>query len=764
VIRWDDDRRSMDCSVHDVLDAHMVSDGLALSSRARLRAGQEVHRAAQAAERYEAEVRIRAVEEVRGWSCTIHGRADGVERTDEHTIVEEIKSTALDADGLDGLDPHDGWVRQLRLYLYALGGRCIGRLRVVSLVDGSERLYTIPADPATRARVRTWLDERVLARERWLNRRDLRRAATVRGAFPELRPGQAEIVAAVEEAVRRGRHLMVQAPTGAGKTAAVLEGALRAAYATDRQVFWATSRNTQRWLVTDTLGRMRARGMPLRWVHLRSRATACLREGIDCRPEACRWAERFDEKVRDGELLERTLEADDAEAVGREAVACPYELATAAAAQADVVVGDVNYALDPDVYLRDCFSPSSARQWVLVVDEAHHLPDRAMGWLSPDIRRELADAAADRWAAQPAFLALAREVADAVDEAGLSVLAAGDDEALVEADVRRWVDLRDRVDELAFDHARQRAPGDEDPWLDLARAVDGYARALERAGEETVCLWRPGRLRLVCRDPSRVLGPRFAGLHASVAVSATLSPDWFWRDRCGLDADRVTSLRVPSPFPEEQRLVVVGRGVSTAFRHRERDGAAIADAIERVAAVVPGSIALFFGGFEVMDETLGRLTLPGRERRVQRPGMADDARRALVTGMAGAHVALCAVLGGAFGEGVDLPGGLLDAVVVVGPSLPPPSLEGALLAQWYDERFGDGFELASVLPGMTRVAQAAGRVVRGPADRGAVVLLCRRFQQHRFRRWLPEDWTVVASNRPWDAVARFFGGTTECTP
>ncbi|MFZ5477889.1 MAG: ATP-dependent DNA helicase, partial [Myxococcota bacterium] len=649
------------------------------------------------------------------------------------------------------------WERQLAWYVhFAVAARMpdpVGRLRVVSLVDGAQRLVTVREPPGAAAALADRLDEWVVARESrlaWLARR---RAAPVTFAHDAPRPGQDAIVAAVEAAVREGRHLLLEAPTGIGKTAAVLAGALRASEG--RPVFWATARTTQQAVVELTARRMAALGTPIRAATLRAREKACLAERVDCRPEACRFADGHFERLRAHRVLDRLAEialpsADEVGAVAKERVLCPYELALEWADGCDLVVGDFNYVFDPGF-------GRFGEGGVVIVDEAHQLPDRAAAWGSPELPRALVDAVAER--APPgwgALKALAREIGDAIEDAALLSVGEVEGALIVEANRRRWEDLCARIDEVALDHARVRLPDDEDPWLPLARAVLRFGDALARAGEETVALWTPVGLRLLCRDPSRLLAPAFARAHASVSMSATLAPAWFFRERCGLDADRTTTLAVEPPFPPENRRVVAVPGVSTAMKDRPRDRDTLRDLLARTVAAVPGNVAVYFGGFEQLADLLPELDRPVL---VQTPAMDEDARARMVAALRepGPPRVLAAVLGGIFAEGIDLPGDALRAVIVVGPALPPPSPERALVQAWYEERFDQGFELAYVQPGMTRVVQAAGRVVRGPEDRGLVVLLCQRFLRTEYARHLPPWWEVTKSRRPWEAAAGFFG-------
>lgn len=772
-LRWNDEARTLALGVADLVDAaaRSLDRELAMSTRARLLWGQRTHaRVRQGWEDAEAEVGLTWTGEVRGWTCTVRGRADGLAVEDGRTVIEEVKSTALDADRLDAVDDFPEWREQLLVYLWlaneARHADPVGRLRVVSLVDGSQRLWTVAADPERPARVRARLERWVYEREEALWWRARRRAEPVRFPHAEERPGQAELGRAVEEGLRAGGQVLLCAPTGLGKTAAVLTAALRVGAEQGWGVYWATARSTQQYLVETTARATAALGTPLRAVTLRPRAEVCLNGVVDCRPAACRHADGYEERRR-VETLDPLVALGlpgplEVRALGEATTLCPYALALDWGARCDLVVGDYNYVFDPAIHVRRLLGE---RPMVVVVDEAHQLADRAVGYGSPALALGLAEAVIERcrgeaWAA---LRELATAIRDEVEEAGLRGVLALEGATQVELVATRWADLRSRVDEVALDHARLRlsdpvaAPGEPDPWTELGRAVIRFADTLERAGEETVALWDPAGLRLVCLDPAPLLRRRLQDTPGAVFMSATLRPDWYWRDRLGLEPDRARLVSVPSPFPPEHRRVIAVPGVSTAYRHRERDRARIAELLGRTIRAVPGNVAVYFGSYEELRAYAFAVDPGGHAVLMQAPDASEAERRGLYATMVepGPPRVLYAVLGGVWAEGVDLPGGALRAVVLVGPALPPPTVERALQQAWYAQRYEDPFDLTYVLPGMTRVVQAAGRVVRRAEDRGVVVLLCQRFLRRQFAAYLPAEWVVTKSSRPWEDVGRF---------
>jgi len=796
VLRFHDVERTLALSVRDVVEAGAPRGHLTLDvvrrNRARLAAGQRVHSQYQAAREAEdsgfrREVRLELRQVVDGWTVTLQGRVDGLVEADGCWVVEEVKSTALDAMRLSGTGADDwpAYVEQLQIYLWMLArerpaSRVTGRLIFVSLSDRSRHEIGVELDEASvEARVFGRFTEFVADRERRLEWMTERARTVVSWPFPERRAGQAVVEEAVQDALSTGRPILVQAPTGLGKTAAVLSAAVRVALRSGRQVFWATSRTTQQPVVEATLARLALAGTPLRAVTLNARAKVCLNERdgemrVSCRPESCRFAERYFDKVREDALLPKLcrgrLGRVELTEVAVEHAVCPYQLARDLSHAVDVVVGDVNYVFDPGSRLREFFDGDPG-QWIVVCDEVHQLVDRARRYRSPRVEARQAHKAArflDGLGGQFApFAFLARQIEDTVVEAQQQVVGPSrGGEGVAELSLHTWSDLADRVEEVGLDYALLKAElGEllEDPWLDLARAVLRFHTVLEDSDEETVAIVdaRHGResVALCCLDPSGWLGPQIARLGGFAGCSATLSPTGFYRDLLGLDAEHLVSLEVDSPFPPERQLVVMAPRVSTAFRDRIAHAPATADLLAECIAAVPGNVAVYFPSFAMLTDIARRWSFEDRELLLQPRDLSEAERAEWLGKLADSRrpVVLAAVLGGIFAEGVDLPPGALSAVLVCGPAFPPVGLERDLLRAFYEQRYGAGFLYASLVPGLTRVVQAAGRLIRRSEDRGAVLLVGLRFRWRDVSRLLPAAWEIEVPASPADRIAGFFG-------
>lgn len=803
-IRYNDRERVIALSARDLVESgtpagHLVLD-VVQTQVARMAAGRRIHLAEQQMrseedDSYAAEVRLKTQIGVGDWTVSITGRVDALIKSKERTIVEEIKSTALDAAALTDTtaDTWPAWIAQLEVYLWILGREQwpvpTGRLVVISLADGSRHIIGVPfVMEKFEAFVHhkcAMLVERRMARLAWYASRRLR---GVPWPFDGYRKGQRDIIDTTRDALDQGHRLLVQAPTGMGKTAALLSAALRHALSRDRQVFWATSRNTQQENVQTTLDRFREHGLKLRSITIRSRERGCLNDVVSCRPDACRFANRYHDKVHEGGLVERLADMGQVtplrlDRVCKEHEVCPVQLALEVSENVDVVIGDYNYVFSPMAQLRRHFGTRPG-EWIVIGDEVHQLVDRARGYFSPVVYAEDARTAED-WLRQDngylPYAELASKIAETVHHIVNATQASGvplhHGGAQAELDAGPWRSLSKQIDDVALDYAllKARHPldrGEDDPWLKVARQVIALAAGMDNAigpdaagseegrHTESIVQVEDGRrsVGLLCLDAAPHLRPLMGKLGGFVGASATVSPTGFYQNLLGLPHD-IVHIETPSPFPPENRLVLVAPRISTAWRDRRSHANATAELTSSCARATSGNTAVYFPSFAMLRDITSRWHLPDHEVLVQRPSMKTSTRTRWLRRMTepGPPVVLAAVLGGIFAEGIDLPEGGLSSVVVVGPALPPIGLERDLLNDYYERRFSQGFRYASLIPGVTRVVQAAGRLVRREDDRGAIVLVGRRFRWRDISSLLPADWDVRVTDDPQIDLRDFWG-------
>ncbi len=796
--RFTPESLTLDLSVADLLESSF-SRSLGFSSRGgyeRLWLGQAIHGRYQEQKleedpSYRREVVISHLFEHRGWRVTVQGRADGLRREPDGTlVVEEIKSVRRGG----ALPPavRESYQRQALLYAWMLSHTEPGPVRaeLVLIAIGSNETEREPLDPnfaALEASVRRRVNSLIYSWEAEQRRAAERHGAAERLKFPyrETRPGQELILAAVETAVANREHLLLQATTGIGKTVAALYPALKYALANDKRLFILTAKNTQQEMATAVLNLLNQEEA-FRSLRLRAKAKMCANDQIICHEEYCRFAKDYGLKLATTGVLARlyeshaSIEPDHIFQAAREAEVCPFEVSLELSGRVQVTVCDYNYVFDPYVSLSGFAADEDLSDVILVIDEVHNLVGRGRGYYSPELSSNGARRAAEvvgRWG-EPIHLRIENlclklaalidgTVADALEEGP-----PGDRAVQWPMPEDRFWRLRPELDAAFVDyleHQREtRTFHPEDPFVELyfdfLRFLNGLMVSDAAFSHYVEYTKGDGRLKVLCKDPSRFLGAVIDRTHATVGLSATLSPPEFYTGLLGFEVGRTAFVEIANPFPAENRRVVIDPSVATTFRERPANYERIAQRLAGFADSVPGNCLALFPSYAFLSEVTGRMRLRNKRVLVQRQADSDAEREVLLQALRSAvfgDILLVAVAGGVFAEGVDYPGEVLKAVAVVGPCLPAMTLEQQLLKEYYEERFERGFEYSFVVPGMTRVVQAAGRLIRSPEDTGVIALFDQRFLHAPYRQYLPADWipeegTSVLVGDPARAAEEFF--------
>ena len=733
---------------------------------------------------YRAEVALARTGTFAGFTLRLRGRCDGLYRTgDGQWWIEELKSGRVRPE--PGSETAAAFSFQALLYAWmaedVLGAPVRARWVWLPFDRGPAVPTPIPADAAAFERrvARVVRDVAAAAKRHEAVLRERReRAASVTFPFPRRRPGQAEIETAVERALEHGEHLLLEAPTGLGKTAAVLTPVLRHVLAHDRRAFVASASTLQQRGASNTL-RALAPGRLTTAVQLRAKARMCAIGTLTCHPQLCDRAAGHARRRESSGVVAACLAEGPVvrpETIfghGERTGCCPFELSLDAAEETPLTLGDINYAFDPVVRLPRWSDPALLGDAILVVDEAHQLPARVRAALSVALGARDARDAAERAAlgshplhrrqrelAESLASWIQREAGTALGDATGCTQHAPDAEA---ADAL-WADFDATAAETLDDLAGSPAEGPAAAFLDLAWQTARFRHDAPGVYAEVVACDEAGtRLERWCLDAAPALLPTFAATHATIAMSATLAPPEAHARLLGLDPDRVRTLRVPGAAPEDRLRVVIDPRFSTRRAHRKRDDVAIARSLTAVLDVLPGN-ALIGASSHAQVERLARNLTPRRHRILQqRPGQGEAERNALLGELRGAtDRVLVAIAGGALAEGVDTAGLGLAMVAVVGPCLPALDDETRLRIAHHEEIGDDGFDLVLAMPGMTRVIQTVGRLLRHEDDRGLVLLLGDRFLRAPHRDALPETWTAGGApedlvDDPVEAARRFFG-------
>jgi DNA excision repair protein ERCC-2 len=726
---------------------------------------------------YRAEVAVRHLVRTGDADFIVTGRIDGVLQETSATVVEEIKSTRRSFDDLEQHPNPIHWA-QAQCYAYMLAyeeklDRIDVRLTYVHIDSfavhkfvksfGIKELATFFQDLVNR--YAKWVA--VLAR--WIHVRDTSIQA-MGFPFSAYRPGQRDMAVAVYRTLRDAGHLLVQAATGIGKTMAVLFPAIKALPdEAARKVVFLTARTTGRLAAEAALELLRKKGLNLKSVSLTAKDKICFHPEAACLPDECPCArgyfDRLDQAL-EAALAHANLTRTRVEVIAKKHTICPFEFSLELVDWADCVICDYNYAFAPGVMLQRLFGDQGGQHTILV-DEAHNLVDRAREMFSAQLdkapilalRRQLKDELPNLYRALGrinAWMASARRVCRAAGgEHAETVLP----DILMERlrtflrQAEKWLSLnlktafREALLSLFFEVAR------------FARVGDGYdpryVVIYSTSGEDL-------RVKLFCIDPSRQLSEAWRRSHAAVLFSATLTPAGYFQSVLGCP-DSTHQLNLGSPFPPLNLSVFVADAISTFYRDRQASASQVCQSISELVKRRSGNYLLYFPSYAYMEQIHDQFVgVEGEiQTLLQRADMDDTQREHFLSRFrADSRQSLVgfAVLGGVFGEGIDLKGERLSGVVIVGVGLPGICLERDLIRSYYERTCGDGFAYAYQYPGINRVLQAAGRVIRSETDRGVIYLIDRRYGQGRYRALLPPHWqpTMVGKGEGLGRLLRQF--------
>jgi DNA excision repair protein ERCC-2 len=725
-----------------------------------IRAHQKVQKERPA--HYEAEVSVSYCHDADEHRLHIGGRIDGVYRVADQVIIDEIKTTTIDkevflSERFDGFANRRHWAQaQVYAYLYARQHNLAAvtvQLTYVHLDNGQKREFS---RDHTRAHLKkhflTLIQDYLRWSQRlaaWIQTRDQSIAALT---FPHsvFRPGQRRMAVAVYRAIQDQTQLLVQAPTGIGKTMAALFPAIKAtAPQAPSKLFYLTARTTGRTVAEAALLRLRARGLRFKTLTLTAKDKICFHPDGDCTPEDCLFAKGHYDRLNQALAVIFDRDAFTRPCIEKVALAhrvCPFEFSLSLAAYCDGIIGDYNYAFDPRVHLRYLFEESGISR-TLLIDEAHNLADRARDMFSAALRKQdVLDLRRQLKTAQPA---IARQLMKI--NRHLLDLKKACDAKWTSQNQAPW-DLIALLRVFGFMAekylARNQAADFRETLIEFYFQVLAFLRIAELYDDSYVTYLEPqGKdliVKLLCLDPAANLRQALARGSAAIFFSATLTPISFFRENFGCHPD-ARGLRLASPFPPAHLQVHIDRQTSILYRDRERTCHRVVEAIHCMVRCQKGNYLFFFPSYAYMNRIHGAFQqrCPDVNTLLQAEAMSESEREGFLDRfeVQPSHSLVAwAVMGGIFGEGIDLAGSRLTAVGIVGVGLPALTPERELMRAYFDERNGQGFAFAYQFPGINRVLQAAGRLIRSETDRGAILLIDTRYGQYRYRRLLPEEW------------------------
>ncbi len=790
-MRYDSERDVITMSVTELCSMACQAGDLDLRpgksrsfSPARAQVGSELHRKLQAKEgaSYRPEIPLMLHTTLHGISFEVSGRCDGIDEGEVVTLheIKTVTGRALD------FPPHPVYVAQLRCYAYFL---CRTRnlesvrTRLTLCHIQTEKTRDVICDYGA-DELRDFyfsLLERVEFRARFLRERATVRLPSAKNChFPysNVRTGQDIMLREVYRDIRAGKRAFLEAPTGTGKTLSALYPAVRALGEEHcDKIFYLTAKAAPRAEAYRAAQQIFSAGAHLRTVVLTAREQICKNaaakadpSGVSrhCNPYDCPYAKGFfdrcDHAVCHALSVHNGFPRMAVETIAEQFGICPYEFQLTLSEYCDVVICDYNYAFDPQVYLRRYFEPDAvdANRYVFLIDEAHNLADRACAMYSAELCNlsltPLKDALppVEEGEENPLHRALDRLAITMHNLRRLCKDTLQKDEGGVERGYYLTKNAMEGFHELlrqtraVFEKHLLRNPSSPE-----AEAIDRFLSPLKRyllvADYYDECFLTfvemegdVRTVRLICLDPSRVLNACLGRAKASVLFSATLTPLDYFSDILGGGRDAVR-LSLPSPFTQENLCLSIVPTVSTRFEDRGKTYSKIASLIAATAIGKSGNYIVYFPSYDYLEQVREAFAKkhPQVPLIVQSRSMRQHEKESFLDAFredGKLRIGFC-VLGGSFSEGVDLPGKRLIGTVVVGSGLPGISNERNILKEYYDITRERGYDYAYVYPGMNRVLQAAGRVIRREDDRGVVVLIDDRFATPALQQLFPDHWS-----------------------
>lgn len=707
---------------------------------------------------YEREVSVEYHTKLNGIDFCIRGRIDLIREQDGTLEIIEVKTlpplTTLDIPPTPKL-PH---LLQLWFYALALGEDeqwvdCSFKPILTYILPETKPLkhFDTSIDLNDSTISIDW--EQMLSRVALiLNDEDVRRAEQLTElkhfSFPyrDFRPGQKRMIELSAECISGSSNLMLQAPTGTGKTAAILTGVIPEVLRKRLTLFFLTAKNTHMKIVRETIELMIRNGLHLRAIFLTAREKVCLSGTSSCNPDECPYAKDFASRVESYGVIsklcnESIITRDNLVEKAENAEVCPFELGLALSLRCDLVVCDYNYVFDPRVYLRRFFEEkNTSNMCTLLIDEAANLPERARGYYSPEIKLSIIEHLLNSMLDNNDFMKLLLPWVDLFKTCSALLLNEHSkeislpDDTLIPLHTNKWK------------KAIQTLPN---PWSDelrdFVRSVNDFIRIETDRDERFKLLLRSDGddriLQWFCMDPSNYLGERISRCHSTMAFSATLTPFEYHRELLGFPVDFETIIEeIPWPFPTENLRVLIDSTIDTRYKQRSASAHSLALKLSNIHRKNPGTWLIFFPSYTYLESIAGILEEMHISFLCQKRVMTTAERNAFICKIETGKELILIVSGGIFSEGVDLHCDSLKGAVVISPSLPGIDLRTDLLRDFYCKSGNDGFLRTLAIPGMTRVIQAAGRLIRDRGQRRILILMGKRFTIQPYFNLLPKHW------------------------
>lgn len=729
-----------------------------LPDKEAMQLGGRIHRKIQRqmGSDYHAEVPLKITVPCEGFAIQIEGRADGIQKTADGVVVDEIKGVLRELEYIE--KPVGVHLAQAKCYGYIYGKQQELDSITVQMTYCQMETEEVKRFQETFSieELERWFFDIVMQYEKWarfqIEWRQTRDATIKEAEFPyPYREGQRELVTSVYRTILRKKKLFIQAPTGVGKTMTTIFPAVKAVgEGLGDKIFYLTAKTITRTVAEQAFQILKKNGLQYKVATLTAKEKICFCEKAECNPDVCPYAKGHFDRVNDAvyEMITtmEEMSRENIETQAKKHSVCPFEMGLDVSLWVDAIICDYNYVFDPNAHLKRFFSEGKKGEYLFLIDEAHNLVERGREMYSAVLYKEefLQMKKAVRYESvkltrqlegcNQMLLEMKRECQtykeyNSISHFALKLLN-------VMNGLQKLLEEKEQVDEEVLEfyfHVRN--------FLNIYEEVDeNYViyTELEEGGDF--------KLKLFCVNPVVKLQNFLSQGNSTVFFSATLLPIRYYKKLLSVETDDY-AVYAHSPFKEANRLLVLGQDVSTKYTRRgyemyER----FAIYIKNVMQAKPGNYLVFFPSYRFMEEvreTFERYRTEEMCCMMQEQNMNEQDREAFLQEFEaereGSLAGFC-VMGGIFSEGIDLTKERLIGAMIVGTGLPQVCNEREILKQYFDRHGENGFDYAYLYPGMNKVLQAAGRVIRTEEDKGVIALLDDRFAGRRYLEIFPREW------------------------
>ncbi len=747
-------------------------------SKDRMLEGAKAHRILQKNNRklyeeYQSEVVLSDTYHFNGLEYILEGRADGIFRFEGRYTIDEIKTTLLPLSLIEEDHNIVHWA-QAKCYAYIFAVQndlpeIAVQLTYFNLETNESKNFVRILDIAVLKDFISELIEKYSLwasfSAEWKEERDLSIKA-LQFPFPAYRKGQRELAVAAYRTIVSRIKLFVQAPTGTGKTISVLFPAIKAmGEGKAAKLFYLTAKTITRQVAEEAFEKMRLSGLKMKTLTLTAKEKICFCEKPVCHPEYCTYAKGHYDRVNDA-ILDAIQEGDhfsrnEIERYAQKHRVCPFELSLDISLFADCIICDYNYVFDPRAYLRRFFAESSG-DYVFLIDEAHNLIDRSREMFSAQLSK------VDFYKVKKEYKGRNKQLDKILNKINRLMIEmrkqCGEQGYFIDPekneDFIKEINKYTAICELML--KENRSLSEDLNFLQLYFDVLSFQTIVDFYDERYITLVEAQRnevtFKLFCLDPSFLLAQALQRGSSAIMFSATLSPlEYFRAILGGGEEDKLLSL--DSPFDKRNLCVITADNISTKYHDREHTKHQLTRLLGSFVSHKTGNYIIYFPSYKYMHDVFQEfiIAFPDITAVEQESAMSEEQRENFLASFQEnpekTYVAFC-VLGGIFSEGIDLKGSRLIGMVIVSVGLPQLSVRQNMIKDYFNRKNGMGYEYAYMYPGMNKVLQAAGRVIRCESDTGVVLLIDERYGHRNYLRLFPKHWPSCRRIKDGDSLEK----------